>query len=190
MKNFKRILALVLAVVMVTGISASLSAADAWYQDAVTYLENTGIATIGTMADEKITRNEFVLWVAKLETRQLDDSGQRLSARAADPRRLPCRQHPQHLAARAVKSRRLPPGQQAEFLGREAAGLHRRFTQLQHGIPVPFLQACRLHGLFYQRGPALCVKRGRRGRHPRSAPARWALRCTGRPSGRRRWAAY
>ena len=74
MKNFKRILALVLAVVMVTGISASLSAADAWYQDAVTYLENTGIATIGTMADEKITRNEFVLWVAKLETRQLDDS--------------------------------------------------------------------------------------------------------------------
>lgn len=74
MKNFKRILALVIATIMVVGTTAGLSAAGKWYSEAVTYLENTGIATIGTKADEKITRNEFVLWVAKLETKQLDDS--------------------------------------------------------------------------------------------------------------------
>ena len=74
MKNFKRILALVIAAIMVVGTTAGLSAAGKWYSEAVTYLENTGIATVGTKADEKITRNEFVLWVAKLETKQLDDS--------------------------------------------------------------------------------------------------------------------
>ena len=74
MKNFKRILALVIATIMVVGTTAGLSAAGKWYSDAVTYLENTGIATIGSKAEEKITRNEFVLWIAKLETKQLDDS--------------------------------------------------------------------------------------------------------------------
>ena len=70
MKNFKRILALVIATIMVVGTTAGLSAAGKWYSDAVTYLENTGIATIGSKAEEKITRNEFVLWIAKLETKQ------------------------------------------------------------------------------------------------------------------------
>ena len=75
MKNFKRTLALVLAVIMVAGMFASVSAAKAkWYADAVRYVEGVGIATIGATADEKITRDEFVLWIAKLESGVLNDA--------------------------------------------------------------------------------------------------------------------
>lgn len=75
MKNFKRILALVIAVVMVAGTFASLSAAGSkWYSEAVSYIEGKGIAVIGANADKKITRNEFVLWVAKIESHQPSDS--------------------------------------------------------------------------------------------------------------------
>ena len=71
MKNFKRILALVIAIVMVVGTFASLSAAGSkWYSEAVTFIEENGIAVIGANADKKITRNEFVLWVAKIESHQ------------------------------------------------------------------------------------------------------------------------
>lgn len=70
MKNTKRILAVVIALTMVIGMFASVSAASAkkWYSDAVTYLESAGIAKIGTKAETKLTRAEFVLWVAKLES--------------------------------------------------------------------------------------------------------------------------
>ena len=75
MKNFKRTLALVLAVIMIAGMFASVSAASVkWYTNAVRYIEGVGIATIGSTADEKITRNEFVLWVAKLESGSLNDA--------------------------------------------------------------------------------------------------------------------
>ena len=75
MKNFKRTLALVLAVIMVAGMFAGVSAAKAkWYADAVRYVEGVGIATIGATADEKITRDEFVLWIAKLESGVLNDA--------------------------------------------------------------------------------------------------------------------
>lgn len=75
MKNFKRILALVIAIVMVVGTFASLSAAGSkWYSEAVTFIEENGIAVIGANADKKITRNEFVLWVAKIESHQLSDT--------------------------------------------------------------------------------------------------------------------
>ena len=76
MKNFKRILALVIATIMVVGTFATVSAggATAWYQAAVNWFENQGIAVIGTKAGQKITRSEFVFWVAKIETAQLSDN--------------------------------------------------------------------------------------------------------------------
>lgn len=75
MKNFKRILALVIAVIMVVGTTAGLSAAGGkWYSEAVSFIENNSIAIIGSHADDKLTRNEFVLWVAKLESHQLSDA--------------------------------------------------------------------------------------------------------------------
>lgn len=75
MKNFKRTLALVLAVIMVAGMFAGVSAAKAkWYADAVRYVEGVGIATIGATAEDKITRDEFVLWIAKLESGILNDA--------------------------------------------------------------------------------------------------------------------
>ena len=75
MKNFKRILALVIAVIMVVGTTAGLSAAGGkWYSEAVAFIENNSIAIIGSHADDKLTRNEFVLWVAKLESHQLSDA--------------------------------------------------------------------------------------------------------------------
>ena len=76
MKNFKRTLALVLAVIMVVGMFASVSAAKntAWYSEGVRYIEGIGVATIGNTADEKITRDEFVLWVAKIESGNVKDS--------------------------------------------------------------------------------------------------------------------
>ena len=76
MKNFKRTLALVIAVIMVIGcVSVGVSAAGAkWYSGAVAFIESKGIAIIGADADKKITRNDFVLWVAKIESRQPSDS--------------------------------------------------------------------------------------------------------------------
>lgn len=69
MKNISRILALVLALTMVIGAFASVSAAKAtWYNDAVTYLESVGVADIGTKAEAKITRAEFALMVAKIDS--------------------------------------------------------------------------------------------------------------------------
>lgn len=69
MKNISRILALVLALTMVIGAFASVSAAKAtWYNDAVTYLESIGVADIGTKAEAKITRAEFALMVAKIDS--------------------------------------------------------------------------------------------------------------------------
>lgn len=76
MKNFKRTLALVLAVIMVAGMFASVSAAKntAWYSEGVRYIESIGVATIGNTADEKITRDEFVLWIAKIESGNVKDA--------------------------------------------------------------------------------------------------------------------
>ena len=69
MKNISRILALVLALTMVIGAFASVSAAKAtWYNDAVEYLESIGVADIGTKAEAKITRAEFALMVAKIDS--------------------------------------------------------------------------------------------------------------------------
>lgn len=69
MKNISRILALVLALTMVIGAFASVSAAKAtWYNDAVEYLESIGVADIGTKAGTKITRAEFALMVAKIDS--------------------------------------------------------------------------------------------------------------------------
>ncbi len=71
MRNFKRTLALVLAVIMVVGTFATVSAASTsnkWYAEAVKYLEDKNIADIGNTADEPITRNEFVLWVSIIES--------------------------------------------------------------------------------------------------------------------------
>ncbi len=75
MRNFKRTLALVLALVMIVGTFATVSAAKTvWYDEAVDMLDNLGISNIGNTADEPITRNEFVLWIAKIETTQMSDN--------------------------------------------------------------------------------------------------------------------
>ena len=75
MRNFKRTLALVLAVIMVVGTFATVSAASTskWYDKAVEMLDNAGISNIGNTAAEPITRNEFVMWIAKIESLQLSD---------------------------------------------------------------------------------------------------------------------
>lgn len=77
MKNFKRILASVLAVMfvvtgMVMGISARTS--DVWYQDAVDYLDGLTISGIGATGSEPATREEFVTWISKIESHQLVES--------------------------------------------------------------------------------------------------------------------
>jgi hypothetical protein len=60
------------------GTFATVSAAPAdWYKEAVDYLEDSGIATIGKTADEPMTRNEFVLWVSKIESHQLSNNAWR-----------------------------------------------------------------------------------------------------------------
>ncbi|MBQ8496727.1 MAG: S-layer homology domain-containing protein [Clostridia bacterium] len=76
MRNFKRTLALVLAVLVVVGTFATVSAAETpWYQPGVDYIQSIGVDSISaTKADQKITRNDFVLWVAKIESHQLLDS--------------------------------------------------------------------------------------------------------------------
>ncbi|MBP3555018.1 MAG: S-layer homology domain-containing protein [Clostridia bacterium] len=63
---------------MVIGTFATVSAAstssDKWYSEAVKYLENKNIANIGDTADEPMTRDEFVFWVAKIESCNTEDS--------------------------------------------------------------------------------------------------------------------
>ena len=79
MRNFKRTLALVLAVLVVVGTFATVSAAETpWYQPGVDYIQGIGVDSITpTKAEQKITRNDFVLWVAKIESHQLLDSAWR-----------------------------------------------------------------------------------------------------------------
>ncbi len=76
MRNFKRTLALVLAVIMVVGTFATVSAASTtakWYDKAVEMLDNAGISNIGKTAAEPLSRNEFVMWIAKIESLQLEE---------------------------------------------------------------------------------------------------------------------
>ncbi|MBQ0010010.1 MAG: S-layer homology domain-containing protein [Ruminococcus sp.] len=78
MKNFKRILALVLTLMFIVGSCASLSAfsgstTTSWYAAAVSWIENTGVDTIGSTAGDKIDRETFVKWVAKIESTYVDD---------------------------------------------------------------------------------------------------------------------
>ncbi|MBR6050315.1 MAG: S-layer homology domain-containing protein [Clostridia bacterium] len=78
MKNFKRILATVLAVLfvasmMVVGVSAAPSD-KAWYKAAVDYLDGLTISNIGSAGEEPVSRDEFVTWVAKIESHQLIES--------------------------------------------------------------------------------------------------------------------
>ena len=78
MKNFKKILATVLAVLFVASVavvSVSAASADsAWYKKAVEYLDGAGISNIGSTGGEEVSRDEFVTWVAKIESHQLIES--------------------------------------------------------------------------------------------------------------------
>jgi len=75
MKNFKRILAAVLAVMFVVTTAAvsvfAGAASGKWYNEAVEYLDNIGVSDIGTTAGEALDRDEFVTWIAKIESHQL-----------------------------------------------------------------------------------------------------------------------
>ncbi len=81
MKNFKRSLALVLALVMIVGTFASVSAFSlsnhqAWFADAVYDLQNWGVITEGdvesAMANKTIDRKSFTLWIAKILSQDVD----------------------------------------------------------------------------------------------------------------------
>lgn len=81
MKNFKRSLALVLALVMIVGTFASVSAftltnQQAWFADAVYDLQNWGIITESdvesAMTNKTIDRKTFTLWVAKILSQDVD----------------------------------------------------------------------------------------------------------------------
>lgn len=78
MKNFKKILATVLAVLFVVSVAVvSVSAASsdsAWYKKAVEYLDGIGVSDIGSTGGEDVSRDEFVTWVAKIESHQLIES--------------------------------------------------------------------------------------------------------------------
>lgn len=79
MKNFKRILALVLTLMFIVGSCASLSAysgatTTSWYSKAVSWIEDAGVDTVGATADETIDRETFVKWVAKIESTYVDDA--------------------------------------------------------------------------------------------------------------------
>ena len=74
MKNITRILALVLALVMVIGTFASVSAAGAkWYDKAIKELRRYGIADLTRTAESKVTRAEFALWIAKIDSAWVND---------------------------------------------------------------------------------------------------------------------
>ena len=73
MRNFKRALALVLAAILVVGTFATVSAArtseEKWYQVGIDYLQDIGVDYISpSQAEMKITREQFVLWMAKIES--------------------------------------------------------------------------------------------------------------------------
>ena len=81
MKNFKRSLALVLALVMIVGTFASVSAftltnQQAWFADAVYDLQNWGVITESdvdsAMSNKTIDRKTFTLWVAKILSQDVD----------------------------------------------------------------------------------------------------------------------
>lgn len=74
MKNITRILALVLALVMVIGTFASVSAAGAkWYDQAIKELKKYGVADLTRTAESKVTRAEFALWIAKIDSAWVND---------------------------------------------------------------------------------------------------------------------
>ena len=78
MRNFKRALALVLAAILVVGAFATVSAArtseEKWYQVGIDYLQDIGVDYISpSQAEMKITREQFVFWMAKIESHQLLD---------------------------------------------------------------------------------------------------------------------
>ena len=78
MRNFKRALALVLAAILVVGTFATVSAArtseEKWYQVGIDYLQDIGVDYISpSQAEMKITREQFVYWMAKIESHQLLD---------------------------------------------------------------------------------------------------------------------
>ena len=75
MKHTQKILALVIAFIMIVGTFASVSAASVskWYDGAVECLETNGIATIGALKDKEIPREIFASWVAKIETGYTED---------------------------------------------------------------------------------------------------------------------
>lgn len=80
MKNFKRSLALVLALIMIVGTFASVSAfsvgAQAWYADAIYDLQAWGVITEddvdSAMNNKIIDRKTFTLWVAKILSQDCD----------------------------------------------------------------------------------------------------------------------
>lgn len=74
MKNITRILALVLALVMVIGTFASVSAAGAkWYDQAIKELKKYGVVDLTRTAESKVTRAEFALWIAKIDSAWVND---------------------------------------------------------------------------------------------------------------------
>lgn len=75
MKNFtKKFLVAVLVVAFVLTVAAmSVSAGasqSAWYRKAVEYLDGLGISAIGADGDAPLSRDEFVMWAAKVESHQ------------------------------------------------------------------------------------------------------------------------
>ena len=83
MKNFKRILALVLSLIMIVGTLASVSAysagangRNAWYMEAVSTLQGWGVLTgedaDAAVAGKTISRAQFNLWVAKILSQKTD----------------------------------------------------------------------------------------------------------------------
>ena len=81
MKNFKRSLALALALVMIVSAFASVSAftltnQQAWFADAVYDLQNWGIIgesdVDSAMSNKTIDRKTFTLWVAKILSQDVD----------------------------------------------------------------------------------------------------------------------
>ncbi|MCQ2770245.1 MAG: S-layer homology domain-containing protein, partial [Clostridia bacterium] len=77
MKNFTKILAVVIALTFVlTSAAVGIFAGTetAWYQAAINYLDSNKITSIGEKGDEPVTRDEFVTWAAKIESHQLVES--------------------------------------------------------------------------------------------------------------------
>ena len=109
--------------------------------------------------------------------------------------RLACGQHPQHLGSGTVKPRPAAAHQCKKFLGGKPPylPLTRRVAYLDH---LQFLRSVVLSISIRKtackpaRNSAPYSAKISPARRPRSAPARWALRCTGRQRHPPRWAAY